>query len=103
MKILRPGHRYELESFEPDPDALGQILQFIEKMPTETGEFKTVCNGTTNEEVLRVLIDRLQSLNKKLPSRQTSIAITKCEEALMWLNNRTQERKARGVEGTPQL
>lgn len=43
--------------------------------------------GTTNEEVLRVLIHRLKFLNDqwmdgKFKSRENSIAITKLEEAL---------------------
>ena len=34
--------------------------------------------------------------------RENSIAITKLEEALLWLNKRTQDRIARNVEGTSQ-
>lgn len=32
--------------------------------------------------------------------RENAIAITKLEEALMWLNKRSQDREARQVEGT---
>jgi len=56
-------------------------------------------NGTTLEEMLRVTIERLKDLNLRLPCRENSVAITKVEEALMWLNKRTEDRKARGVEG----
>jgi hypothetical protein len=38
-------------------------------------------------------------LNGKFPCRENSIAITKLEEALMWLNKRTADRVKRGVEG----
>ncbi len=100
MKILTPGHHYLLENFERK-DGPPQPLQFIEKKADESGALVTINDGTTNEEVLAVLIDRLQSLSAKLPSRQTSIAITKLQEALMWLENRTSERKSRRVEGTP--
>lgn len=100
MKTLTPGHKYELENFE-NPGQPGQTLQFIEKAPVEEGSaiLKTVNDGTTNEDVLKVLIDRLKNLGAKFPSRQNSLAATKLEEALMWLENRTAERKARGVEG----
>lgn len=98
MKILTPGHKYALDNFEK-PDSDGQIIQFIEKQPMGP-DLVTVNDGTTNEEVLAVLIDRLKFLGEKLPCRENSIAITKCEEALLWLNKRTAERKARGVEGT---
>lgn len=98
MKVLRVGHRYVLDSFE---GSLHQELQFIEKVPLEDGstELRTVNDGTTNEEVLAVLIDRMNHLNQKFPCRENSLAITKLEEALMWLNRRTQNRQARGVEG----
>lgn len=103
MKILREGHRYELENFE-NKEAKGQEIQFIEKIPalSPTGEspyMVTINDGTTNEEVLEVLINRLQVLSAKLPSRETSIAITKLEEALMWLNKRTADRVKRNVKG----
>lgn len=42
----------------------------------------------------------LQGLNEKIPCRENSLAITKLEEALHWLEARTKNRKAAGVEGT---
>lgn len=99
MKTLTTGHKYELASFEGGP---AQALQFIEKEPVYLGskELRLVNDGTTNEEVIAVLIDRIQFLNAKFPCRENSIVITKLEEALMWLNKRTNDRKARGVEGS---
>ena len=99
MKILTPGHKYELANFEQVGQP-GQTLQFIEKAPVgAAGQLTTVHDGTTNEEVLRVLIDRMQSLQSKFPCRENAIVITKLEESLMWLEKRTADRKARGVEG----
>ena len=101
MIILTPGHKYELANFE-QPATTGQVLQFIEKEPDPHGGDVpiTVNDGTTNEEVLKVLINRMQHLNAKLPNRETSIAITHCEDALLRLEKRTSDRTARGVEGT---
>ena len=78
-----------------------QTLQFIEKVPVTEGstELRTVNDGTTNEEVLRVLVDRLNYLQAKVPCRENALAITKLEEAQHWLAHRTANRKARGVEG----
>ena len=98
MQVITPGHKYSLTSFEFGPS---QTLQFIEKAPMKEGseELYTVNDGTTNEDVLNVLIDRLQYLNKKFPCRENALAITKLEEAGMWLHKRTRDRLARGVEG----
>lgn len=56
-------------------------------------------DGTTLEELLRVFILRLRSLNERFPCRENSLAMTKAQEALMWLNERTRDRIERGVEG----
>jgi hypothetical protein len=59
-------------------------------------------NGFQNEQLIAVLVHRLGVLNKAFPCRENSLAITKLEEALLWLEKRTADRKARGVEGTNQ-
>lgn len=101
MIIKTPGHEYELNNFESEGK---QTINFIKKEldpqgPEGSGMMITVMDGTTNEEVLAVLIDRLYFLNEKFSCRENSIVITKLEESLMWLNKRTEDRKARGVEG----
>ena len=116
MKVLSEAHLYELENFE-NKEKQGQKLQFIEKMtvtqmrlkgvfmpdgsnyPKDLDQLVTINDGTTNQEVIEMLIDRLGKLAAKFPSRENSIAITKLDEALMWLNKRTQDRIKRGVEG----
>lgn len=105
MKILTPGHRYALANHE-NKTVDGQIIQFIEKeavtgTPDGTLGFRTVNDGTTNEEVLAMLINRLDYLFAKLPSEHTEIAIHCCEAALAALELRTKDRLARGVENTP--
>jgi hypothetical protein len=97
MEVLTPGHKYVLHNFENDES--GQTIQFIEKKPTENGGLETINDGTTNEEVLECLINRLNHLQVKFPCRENAIVITKLEESLMWLNKRTEDRKKRNVEG----
>lgn len=61
------------------------------------------CNGCqvdTLIETARVMID---GLNKKYPCRENALAITKLEEALMWLDKRRQDRIERNVEGTSKI
>lgn len=96
MKVIDPGHLYELESMEGNNP---QMIQFIKKELVEK-EFKTLVDGTTNEEILDVLIDRLEILYKKLPSDETQSAISHLKEAKHWLVKRTQNRVRQKVEGT---
>lgn len=96
MKIIRVGHRFALDSFEQED--VKQEIQFIEKEPVGDN-LVTIYDGTTNEEVLSMLINRMQYLQDKFPCRENAIVITKLEESLMWLNKRTEDRVARDVEG----
>lgn len=70
-----------------------------EVMFYKLNEDGTSQDGTTLEEMLRVSIERLTELNERFSCRENALAITKMQEALMWLNERTRDRKARGVEG----
>ena len=116
MKVITEGHRYELDHFENYglPGCPVQTLQFIHKIPQpkvvstkglpnyglpDANGLVTLTDGTTNEEVLRVLIDRMNYLQGKFPCRENAHVIWKLEEALMWLEKRTADRKARNVEG----
>ena len=57
-------------------------------------------NGITQEILLAIVIDRLRGFQSgDFKCRENAIALTKCEEALMWLKKRTEARVARGVEG----
>lgn len=100
MKTITAGHKYELGNFE-GKDQPGQIIQFIEKEPdqAQAGLLVTVNDGTTNEEVLKMLIDRLQSLYDKFPSEETACSISHLKSALYAQQSRTYERSQRGVEG----
>ena len=58
-------------------------------------------NGVMNEDLIAIVIDRMRGFQSgEYACRDNALALTKLEEALMWLRNRTNEREARGVEGT---
>lgn len=57
-------------------------------------------NGVTQEALLAIVADRLQCFQKgPFPCRENAVALTHIETALLWLQKRTLERMARGVEG----
>lgn len=61
-------------------------------------------NGVTNEVLLAIVIDRLQSFQKgPYACRENALALTKLEEAQHWFHHRTRGRLSRGVEGTHEV
>jgi hypothetical protein len=70
-------------------------------------------NGISGEALLAVVIDRMRGFQYannvagerttapgQYACRENAIALTHMEESLMWLQKRTRDRMARGVEGT---
>lgn len=58
-------------------------------------------NGVSQEALLAIVIDRLRYFQEgQYRCRENAVALTHCEDALMWLQKRTRDRMARGVEGT---
>jgi hypothetical protein len=87
-------HVYEVTQTGYGQMSLGNVL-FQNGAIQEVG-----VNGVQNEDLLAIVIDRLQAFQaSKFGCRENSIAITKLEEALLWLNKRTNDRIKRGVEG----
>lgn len=57
-------------------------------------------NGCQIEDVINVLVERLQGFQSgDYRCRENALAITKLEEARLWLNERTRKRLEQGVEG----
>jgi hypothetical protein len=58
-------------------------------------------NGVCNEDLIAMVITRLEHFQKsEFSCRENALAITKLEEALLWLRKRTMGREKRGIEGT---
>lgn len=74
--------------------------------PLGRGADRISPNGAFVETVIAAALQRIQfyqtASQGKFACRENAIAITKLEEALLWLNKRTAEREARQVEGTHQ-
>jgi hypothetical protein len=63
-----------------------------------------VPNGAFVEGVIQAAIGRLEHYNStKFRCRENSLAVTKLEEAIHWLQHRTADRERRGVEGSHHL
>lgn len=81
--------------FNPATDLLAKI-HFQEGPVKENG-----VNGVANEDLLVMVVRRLQGFQEsEFKCRENAMAITKIEEALLWLRKRTMGRENRGVVGT---
>jgi len=94
------------------PKAENQFIE-IQNTSDEKGVAPIVCftiqsdpigevgvNGCQARDMLEYVKCLFQSLNSAIPNRETSITITKLEEALHWQDARTADRERRRVEGT---
>ena len=71
-------------------------IHFQEGLMKEDG-----INGICGEDLIAMVICRLQHFQSgDFACRENENAITKLEEALMWLRKRTNDREMRGVVGT---
>lgn len=99
FKAVDAGHSYKLAHHEGDSF---ETINFIKKeqQGKEGDPLTTVQNGTTNEAVLEMMLDRLQHLNNIMHDELNDKAIAKIKDALECLYRRTRKRETRGVEGT---
>jgi hypothetical protein len=76
------------------------FLKFQEGPRVEVGINGLFIADDKEPSVIPALIQHLKNLNSVLPSRETSLAITKLEECNMWLLERKRAREAAGVLGS---
>jgi hypothetical protein len=95
------GACHEYRSF-PKEGNENELQKSLLNVSFQNGPIKeNGINGCQNEDLLAIVIDRLQGFQSgQFKCRENALALTKCEEALMWLRKRTQDRIDRGVEGT---
>lgn len=99
-------HEYEMHLMaDPSPNTPKlTVKNWTQKISFQNGPIKEAgVNGVSQEALLAILIDRLRSFQAgPYACRENALALTKLEEANMWLQKRTRDRMVRGVEGTNQ-
>jgi len=105
-------HVYSLSAIDPklyEPDGTLDIEKTADQRHGCTIKFQNGpiaeagVNGISNEALLAVVEDRLQGFQSgPYACRENAVALTKLQESMMWLQKRTRDRVARGVEGTHQ-
>jgi len=96
------NHEYQVVdplAIAPEVDVGGRVLSSISFQNGPIPE--NGVNGVTQEDLLSIVIHRLRGFDKgPFATRENACALRSVEEALHWLEARTQDRERRGVEGT---
>ena len=93
MKVLDPGHIYELAHLDGDSSSL---LIFVKRMGEKYPGNDCAREGVTTQEVLRALIDRLQYVDNQHPWDENKFVIKLLRNAIFGLEIRA--ARARGDE-----
>jgi hypothetical protein len=99
-----PGSRMDCKWFESEirPKNFIYVRQDVNSIAftIQNGPIKEHgVNGCQVDTLIHAAKTILEGLNKNYPCRENSLAVTKLEEAIMWLQRRTDDRIKRGVEG----
>ena len=102
------NHAYHITGYDTatNPSAVGPDGYEVSHSRTvilfQKGPINEVgVNGITQEVLLAIVADRLRSFQAGPYScKENACALTKIEEAMHWLQQRTIARMRRGVEGT---
>ena len=80
-----------------NPDDIIATIQFQEGARKDPNAIR----GVIDADLLEIVRDRIKGFQKgEFATRENACALTHIEEALMWLNKRTEDRIERNVLGT---
>ena len=103
IEPVKAGACYKVPTFkvtnEGIEDGVGAEIKFCKGSKADESIFRQ--EGVFTETLIQTAKEYLETVNVgELASRETAMAITKLDEALMWLAKRAEDRKLRGVQGT---
>lgn len=92
MKVIDPGHRYTVTQYDAEDPTAVWFIQFMkrkgEMYPGNVGHYP----GTNCQELIRVLINRLEYLDRQIPSRSNGRALNYLRAILFELELRAAKR-----------
>lgn len=94
------NHEYEIVYIKRSPAGVQTPVSV--PISFQNGPINEVgVTGLSNEALLAIVEDRLVGFQGgQYACRENALALTHLQESLMWLQKRTRDRMARGVEGT---
>jgi hypothetical protein len=97
MKILDPGHQYELESYDGE---FTQVLQFMKRMGAGYPGNLNSYPGTNCQEIIRVLINRIRYLDRQISCGEDREMLQLARRMLWLFESRAAKRKGLSLPRT---
>ncbi len=103
IETVREGATYKVPTFKVTnngiEDGSGIEIVFCKGNKDSEDDFRQ--EGVFTETLIQTAKQYLESVNKgDMATRETSMVITKLDEALMWISKRAEDRKLRGVQAS---
>lgn len=105
IETIIEGATYRVPTYKVTNEGIvdGSGVEIVFCKGNKDSESNLRQEGMFTETLIQTALQYLQSVNVgEMASRETSMAITKLDEALMWINKRAEDRKLRGVQTTYQ-
>lgn len=103
IECIQAGARYKVPTFKVTNKGMedGAGVEIVFCKGNKADEFILRQEGVFTETLIQTAKQYLESVNVgELATRETAMAVTKLDEALMWIAKRAEDRKLRGVQGT---
>lgn len=103
IDTIEKGATYAIPTYFIDKDGAQDGKEFLLKFckGNKEGTAPIQQEGVFTETLIKAAKTYLEDVNVgEMASRETSTAITKLDEALMWIEKRANDRKRRGVQNT---
>lgn len=105
IEVVTEGATYKVPTFKVTNEGIedGAGVEIIFCKGNKEDETVLRQEGVFTETLIQTAKQYLETVNTgQLATRETSMVITKLDEALMWINKRAEDRKLRGVQATYQ-
>lgn len=105
IKTVISGATYKVPTYKVTNDGIedGAGIEIVFCKGNKEDETVLRQEGIFTETLIQTAKEYLESVNVgALENRETSMVITKLDEALMWIAKRAEDRKLRGVQATYQ-
>jgi len=105
IEVVIAGATYKMPSYKVTNEGIenGAGVEIVFCKGNKEDETVLRQEGVFTETLIQTAKEYLESVNVgEMATRETSMVITKLDEALMWIAKRSEDRKLRGVQSTYQ-